>query len=50
MCWKRVGCKDEFFSSAFTIIIMSIGHSVISRERVVVAISSSCWFGGTRLS
>ncbi len=44
-----MGCKYEFFPSAFAIIIMSIGHS-IALERVMMAISSSCSFGGTRLS
>jgi hypothetical protein len=44
-----MGCKDEFFPSAFAIIIMSIRHSV-ARERVMMARSSSWLFGGTRLS
>ena len=49
MCWRRAGCKYEFFPSAFAISMLSIGHSV-ARERVRMAISSSCLFSGSRLS
>ena len=37
------------FRYTFTITIMLIGHSV-ARERATLALSSSCLFGGTRLS
>ena len=36
------------FTSTFAIILMSIGQFV-ARERVMMPISSSCLFGGTRL-
>ena len=44
-----MGCKYAFFPAAFAILIVSIGHSV-AHERVMMAISSSCLLGGTRLS
>ena len=50
ICQRRVLCKFEVFPSGFAmIIIISIRHYVAS-ERVMVAMSSSCLFGGTRLS
>jgi len=49
MCWRRVGCKYDFFSSHFVFVIMSIGHYV-ARKREILVTSSSCLFAGTHLS
>ena len=48
MCWRRVGCKYDFFPSTFAIIVMLIGYS-IARKRETLVLSSSCLFTGTNL-